>query len=592
MIFPDLSSFRRIGLDTETSGLLVKDRPVGMSVYMPNGKKIYLRWGHEEGGNNCTLVEVIRWAKRELQDEKREICFHNAVFDLGMLEAVGIKVKGIFHDSAIMAALINEYEPDFSLGGLGLKYLGLSKSDVELNAYCAKKFGGAATRNAQAGNYWRASGDVVEPYAEDDPMLAYKLVEYFEPIIDEKDLRKIYLVEQGVIKVLVDMLKVGVRIHATRAKSIKTKLDAEWAKLNNLWIEQYGVDYTVKKDLVSLFDKEGIPYPMTDPSKMFPNGQPSITKEVLEALDHPIGDHLRRMRQVKHYSDTFIRNYLLNNMDSQGMIYPRFHQVKSSFGGTITGRFSSSGGLNAQNIPARDEEWAPLIRSIFIPSSSDHVWMKCDYSQIEYRFFAHYAEGQLLQAYIDDPHIDFHDMVAQMTGLKRGEAKNINFGILYGMGNKKTARKLGVSLAEAKKLLAAYDRRVPEAKALYNSAMNRANRRGYIRTWGGRIGRFQQVPGKRAFMGTHKALNKLLQGSAADLIKRAMIAVHPLLDWEDRILHLTVHDELDFSVPKGSAGLKFAKMVKEVMQDFDIKAPIICEPEIGPNWGSTKKMAA
>ncbi len=581
---PDFSGFQRIGVDTETTGLSAKDVPVGASFYTPDKKKYYLRWGHEEGGNNCTLVQFVRWARTQFKNPNKEYVFHNAVFDLRMLAAVGVNMVGKFHDSAVMAALLNEYEPDFSLGGLGTKYLGRTKSDQALNEYCAKRFGGKATRDAQAGNYWRASGDVVEEYAQDDPELCFLLAEFFQPQIESLKLTEVYDIECNVIPVLVKMFQAGVKIDIKKAKETKVELLDEFETMNKEWGRIYGVDYTVKKDLVALFDKEGIPYPRTK------IGNPSITKDVLEALEHPIGDHLRGMRQMKHYSGTFIENYLLKNADGNGVIHPQFHQVKSSFGGTITGRFSSSGGLNAQNIPARDERWAPVIRGLFVPWTEDHQWMKCDYSQIEYRFFAHYAEGQLLQAYIDDPYIDFHDMVAAMTGLKRKDAKNINFGILYGMGVAKTALKLGVSLAVAKKLLQAYNKRVPEAKALYTAAMNRANKRGYIRTWGGRISRFQRVPGKRAFMGTHKALNKLLQGSAADMIKKAMIAVAPALDWEDNIMHLTVHDELDFSTLKGDAGLRFARDIKSIMQDFDVSVPIICEPEFGPDWGHTEKV--
>lgn len=590
MALPDLSRHTRIGMDTETTGLSARDVPVGISLALPNGERHYLRWGHQQGGNNCSLTDVVRWARRELKDPKRDICFLNGVFDLRMMAAVGVNVKGEMHDAGIMAALNNEYEPSYKLGDLGRKYLGRGKSDEELNLACAKAFGGKPTRDAQAGNYWRISGDVVEEYAKDDADLALGLCDKFAPRMVELDLTRIYEVERALIPVLVRMFQAGVKVDLDAAVKTRKKLDREASKLDKEWTALYGIDHTVKKEMIALFDREGIPYPMTAPSKRFPNGQPSFTKEVLEEMDHPIGLHLRRLRQLRHYSGTFINNYLLENADSEGMIHPQFHSVKSDFGGTITGRFSSSGGLNAQNIPARDEEWAHVIRALFIPKTPDHQWMKCDYSQIEYRFFAHYAGGQLQQAYIDNPLIDFHQMVAEMTGLKRGHAKSINFGILYGMGEAKTARQLGVSRAEAKKLLAAYNKRVPEAKDLYHSAMNRANRRGYIRTWGGRISRFQQLKGKRVFMGTHKSLNKLLQGSAADLIKMAMLEVDKILDYDDNIMHLTVHDELDFSVQKGAEGIKFSKQVKEIMQSFKIDVPIICEPELGPNWGSTKKV--
>jgi len=587
MTLPDLSRYDRIGLDTETTGLGRHDRPVGISIAGPDGKAWYLRWGHEQGGNNCSLSDVVTWARRELSDPHRKVCLHNAVFDMRMCRAVGVKVAGELHDSCVQAALLNEYEDSYSLGSLGKQYLGREKSDQFLNETCAKIFGGKPTRKAQAPNYWRVSGDVVEEYAQDDAKLALGLHDFFAPMITAQNLSDIYLTEQRIIMTLVKMYEAGVKIDIPQAKKTQLQLRGEHDRLMSEFTDTYGnVSIKSSKQMAELFDRLGLPYPRTE------KGNPSITKEVLADLDHPLGAIIRRMRQLTHYDGTFINNYLLENVDDLGNIYPQFHQVKSDFGGTVTGRFSSAGGLNAQNIPARDEEWAPIIRGMFVPRSDEHQWLKVDYSQIEYRFFAHYAGGQLAKAYQDNPRIDFHDMVAEMTSLKRKQAKNINFGILYGMGDKKTARQLGVSLDEARQLLANYDRKVPEAKALYHQAMNKAGKRGWIRTWGGRVCRFEKVAGHRAFMGTHKALNKLLQGSAADLTKRAMYAVDGLIDWDDTVMHLTVHDELDFSVPKGAAGDRIAKQIKDAMEAFTLDVPIIAEAELGPDWGHTTKLAA
>jgi DNA polymerase I-like protein with 3'-5' exonuclease and polymerase domains len=292
------------------------------------------------------------------------------------------------------------------------------------------------------------------------------------------------------------------------------------------------------------------------------------------------------MRQTSHYADTFIQSYLLDNLMPGDMIYPEFHPTRSAKGGTITGRFSSAGTLNAQNIPARDEEWAPLIRGMFIPATDDHQWLKLDYSQIEYRFFAHYAGGNMRQAYVDDPTTDFHEFVMAVAGLERKPAKNLNFAKLYGAGAKKVAFMLGCSLEEAQEFIATYDRKIPEAKKLITLAMNRASVRGFIRTWGGRTLRFQRRG--QGYDKTFTALNKLLQGSSADLTKQAMIAVDPVIDWDDSRMHLTVHDELDFSVLKGSSGTRKAKELKDVMETFELSVPIQAKAELGPDWGHTK----
>jgi DNA polymerase I-like protein with 3'-5' exonuclease and polymerase domains len=602
--WPDLSRYDRFGYDTETTGLGYADKPVGIGISTPDRKKWYLRWGHEDGGNNCSLADVVRWSRRELKDPKKTVGMLNVVYDLRMSRSVGIEVKGQYEDAGVMAALINEYSKrGYNLEALSEKYLGRTKLDDKLNQACADRFGGKPTRKAQAKNYWRISGDIMEEYAAEDPDLSLCLVDHLRPIIKEKNLDDVYQMERAIFMVLVRMYEVGVKVDIPHAKRLQQKMRTELAQLEAKWKAEYGdINYGSTQQLVPLFDQFGLKYGRTPERERFDKktgkmvkagGNPSIDKDVLESIDHPIGHHIRRMKQLDHYDGTFIQGYMFDNLDPNGVIHPNFHAVKSDWGGTVTGRFSSAGGLNAQNIPARDEEWAPLIRSMFVPMTPDHQWCRADYSQIEYRFFAHYAGGQLRDAYINDPTIDFHDMVAEMTGLKRKEAKNINFGILYGMGDRKTARKLGVSLDDARALLNSYDRRVPEARKLYYQAMNKAAKRGWIRTWGGRVCRFELVPGKqRTFMGTHKALNKLLQGSAADLTKKAMAAVVDagIVDWDATLMHLTVHDELDFSVPKGREGVKVAKRLREVMEAFELDVPIRCTVEVGKSWGATEEV--
>ena len=226
-----------------------------------------------------------------------------------------------------------------------------------------------------------------------------------------------------------------------------------------------------------------------------------------------------------------------------------------------------------------------FICGMFIPATDDHQWLKVDYSQIEYRFFAHFAGGNMRKAYNDNPLQDFHQFVMDLTELKRKAAKNVNFAKLYGAGVRKMAFTIGCSMEEAQDIIKVYDQKIPEAKKLIQLAMNRASVRGYIRTWGGRTLRFQRRG--QGYDKTFTALNKLLQGSSADLTKKAMIAVDQHIDWDDSRMHLTVHDELDFSVLKGSAGVKKSKELKEVMESFELSVPIVAEAELGPDWGHT-----
>ena len=600
-VFLDLAPYDEYAVDTETKGSGRNVIPVGVSLVTPDGQKRYMRWGHEAGGNNCTLPEFKAWAKRELGRRDQACIMFNAPYDIRSLANIGVEVKSVIEDVNILCALLNEFEPRYSLDHLSTTYLGLSKSDEALNQICAERFGGQPTRKAQAQNYWRVEGHFVADYAEDDAALTLALYRKRYWDIIEQDLLEVYRLETMLIPVLHRMYMAGVRIDVRKAEAIQTKLQTEFDQINREWQKlSGGIKFSERKRLVEFLEtKLGLKLPRTKPSQTFPDGQASVKKEVLENLDHPVGRMIRRMRQLDHYGNTFIQSYLLDNVDDFGFIFPEFHQVqRSTFEdpnattGTISGRFSSSGDLNAQNIPARDEELAPLVRSMFIPMNEDSQWLRCDYSQIEYRFFAHYAGGQMRQAYLDNPDIDFHQWVMDLTGLKRKQAKNVNFAKLYGAGVPKMAFTMGASLEEAQEIVDIYDAKIPEAKSMYYKAMNRASARKYIITWGGRRLRFQWLKNSKTggmFLDkTYTALNKLLQGSSADLTKNAMIEVDQAIDWETTKMHLTVHDELDFSVPKGSEGLKQAKMIREIMENFELTVPIRVEAELGSDWGHTE----
>lgn len=581
-ILPALDRIDRIGVDTETTGVTYDDRPVGLSWALPDGRSAYARWGHEGGGNNCDLGTVKRWVENELDRPDLTVYLHNAAFDLRMLAYEDTRLRSArVEDTGFMAAIHNELEPRFSLDDLGKKYVDESKRGDALWQWCSERFGGAATRRAQSKNIWRAPGSVVEEYAEFDAELTLKLADRFRPLVTEEGLDEIYEVETRLIPLLLDMHLVGVRVDIDRALQVKDQLKEEHKRLERTWESKVGsVNYNSTPQLAKLFDTLGLDYPHTE------KGNPSITKDVLTILDHPVADLITRLRKLKHYTGTFIDSYILDNADSSGVIHGEFHPLRNDRYGTVSGRFSSGGGLNLQNIPSRDEELAPLIRSCFVPYRSDLRWLKEDYSQIEYRYLAHYAGGNILKLYNDQPDVDFHQMCADLVGIPRGPAKNINFGLVYGMGVALMARQLGLPLDEASELLEEYHRRLPEIRRLYRKAMRRAGTRGWIETWGGRKRRFKRHG--RGHKNTHVALNALLQGSAADLIKLAMLNLVDLVDWDSTFLHLTVHDELDFSIPRDAAGDRFIAEAKERMEDFELRVPVIVDTETGENWGTVK----
>jgi DNA polymerase I-like protein with 3'-5' exonuclease and polymerase domains len=273
-------------------------------------------------------------------------------------------------------------------------------------------------------------------------------------------------------------------------------------------------------------------------------------------------------------------------------LHCQFNALRSDEYGTVSGRFSSSQ-PNLQNIPARDEEWGPLIRGLYIPDEGCPAWKRYDWSQIEYRYLTHYAVGRGAETaramYRDQPRTDFHIMAAEMVFGDRAvemrkPTKNINFGLVYGMGEDLLGETLARPMDEVREIIETYHERFPFVRATYNLASRRAKRRGFIRTILKRYARFPQGES------THKALNRLLQGSAADTMKKAMVDV-----WESGVCdvvgapHLTVHDELDWSDAGTPEHVEAFEHVRVMMETcIPLHVPLLVSMETGTNWGNAK----
>jgi DNA polymerase I-like protein with 3'-5' exonuclease and polymerase domains len=312
---------------------------------------------------------------------------------------------------------------------------------------------------------------------------------------------------------------------------------------------------------------------------------------------------IARAREINKAHTTFIDTIIKHSY--KGRIHAEINQLRGDNGGTVTGRFSYSN-PNLQQIPARDKDLGPRIRSLFMPEEG-HTWGVFDYNQQEPRLVVHYAALQNLYG-VDEVldlykggNADFHTIVADMAEIPRYQAKTINLGLFYGMGKNKLQAELGVSKEKAEELFKQYHNKVPFVKQLMNNVMQRSQENGQIRTLLGRLCRFhlwepnqfgihkalphntaltEHGPGiRRAY--TYKALNKLIQGSAADMTKKAMIELHK----EGIIPHIQVHDELDISVKSE----KYASKIIEIMEDaVTLEVPNKIDYENGPNWGKIK----
>jgi DNA polymerase I-like protein with 3'-5' exonuclease and polymerase domains len=392
----------------------------------------------------------------------------------------------------------------------------------------------------------------------------------------------------------------GVRVDLDRAHELKDKLSSEEKECLQKVKKETGVDTQIwaARSIAQVFEKLRLPFDRTEKTNA-----PSFTKNFLQNHPHPVVKHIARAREINKAHTTFIDTILKHS--HKGRIHAEINQLRSDQGGTVTGRFSYSN-PNLQQIPARNKELGPMIRSLFIPEKGC-TWGVFDYSQQEPRLVVHYAAlqnmyavGDVLDAY-NDGDADFHKIVAEMAEIPREQAKTINLGLFYGMGKNKLQAELGVNKERAEELFRQYHTRVPFVKQLMDSVMARAQDRGKVRTLLGRLCRFhlwepnqfgihkplphdaalaEHGPGiRRAY--TYKALNRLIQGSAADMTKKAMIDLHR----EGITPHIQVHDELDISIPHKV----IADKVKDIMESaVELEVPNKVDYESGPNWGTIK----
>ena len=630
--FPDLSRANVISVDTETyDPELLENGPgwgrgkghiVGVSIGADGGGRWYFPIRHEvEPEFNMNPEHVMAWLRHTLGNPAQPKVGANLMYDYGWLKHEGVEIAGELIDVQYAEALLDE-RAEVGLEVLGMKYLQEGKTSNLLYQWCADYYGGRPNGKQRA-NIYRAPPRLVGHYAESDADLPLRLAPILYKKLQAEGLLDLYSMECRLIRLLVAMRFAGVTVDVAKADHLRHELkkreDLEQEKLNAM--AGFKVDINSSGSLARAFDGLGLAYSKTA------KGSPSFTKAFLGEVQHPLGASIREIRKLAKLRGTFIESYLLNS-HRDGKVFCQFHPMRGDEGGTRSGRFSSST-PNLQNIPARDDELAPMIRGLFIPDPGHQQWRKYDYSQIEYRFLIHFAMGpgseDVRRHFNEHPDTDYHEMALDLVAPEAGwdisskelrkkhrrPIKNINFGLIYGMGVDKLSADLGLTQAEGKKLFAAYHRGVPFAKATMDACSQEAQMTGIITTILGRRSRFDLWEPSRtrdfdnriglgytdallAYGGdikrayTHKALNRRLQGSAADLMKIAMLRC-----WEDGIFdetgvpRLTVHDELDFSDP-GGKDKAFEAMNHVLEHAIPLRIPVRADGEIGPDWGHVK----
>ena len=599
--FPDLSKYDEIAIDLETKDPDLKTRGsgsvtgrgqiVGIAVAVEDWSGYYpIR---HEGGGNMDIRMVLKWFQDVLNTPATKV-FHNAMYDVCFIRAEGLKISGEIVDTMIAGSLVDENRFRYDLGSMGRDYVGKGKNEGVL-ADTAKEWGVDAKSEM-----YKLPAMYVGEYAETDAKLTLELWQEMKKEIYAQDIESIFNLETDLFPCLVDMRFLGVRVDIQAAHTLKHKLLEEEKECLSRIKTETGVDTQIwaARSIAQVFEKLRLQFDRTEKTN-----SPSFTKNFLQNHYHPIVKLIARAREINKAHTTFIDTIIKH--EHKGRIYAEINQLRSDQGGTVTGRFSYAN-PNLQQIPARNKELGPMIRSLFIPEENCK-WGCFDYSQQEPRLVVHYAALQnlygvndVLDAY-NEGDADFHKIVADMAEIPRGQAKTINLGLFYGMGKNKLQAELGINKEKAEELFRQYHSKVPFVKQLMDSVMKRAQDRGRVRTLLGRLCRFhlwepnqfgihkalpheaalaEHGPGiKRAY--TYKALNKLIQGSAADMTKKAMLELYK----EGITPHIQVHDELDISVESQA----HADKIKEIMEGaVDLEVPNKVDYESGSNWGEIK----
>ena len=607
--FPSMKGKKVVAIDLETCDTDLKKMGPGwpkqvgkvLGIAISSGDfNAYYPIAHD-GGGNMDRKPVLKYIKEVCEDESIQKVFHNAQYDVGWLSVLGIEVKGYIHDTMIAAALLDENRFSYTLNSIVSEFLGEYKDEKVLKSK-AEELG----VDPKAEMY-KMPAEFVGEYAEADAKLTWRLHERLITEIEKEELDRVYDVECRLIRVIFNMTKRGVRVDMDKAFGLKRKLlNKEKQYLKRIRdITGLNVQVWAARSVAEAFKSVNLEYPHTE------LGSPSFTQTFLETHAHELPRMITKARVLNKLQGTFIdgiARYIHN-----GRLHAHINQIRGDAGGTVTGRFSMYA-PNLQQMPIRNE-FGSELRKIFIPEEGED-WLSADYSQQEPRILTHFAilnknagAEDVKSAFVKG--LDFHKQTAEMAGIPRRLAKTIGLGVMYGMGYKKLAVDLDISPKEAKEMLTQFREKVPFMQGMLEAVMLRANKVGSIRTYLGRRCRFDlwepnwfeidPVTRQPVFhkalthtaaaikwggaikrAGTYKALNRLIQGTAADQTKKAMVDVYEKLGV---IPLIQVHDELNCSVKSDI----MAEEIKDIMENcIKMEVPTKVEYKTKNNWGDAK----
>lgn len=631
---PDLraTGARRVALDTETrdDGLradvgsgwpMRRGYVAGVSVAWEGGS-VYAPLAHP-ATDNFDREAVRAWLGSFIHDV--EVVTQNGPYDYGWLMVDGLidRVPARIQDTMFAAYMIDENRLQYDLDSL-CAWQGILGKDNTMLIEAGHTLGLGKTSRQVYANLWRMPAQFVGPYAEADAAATLALWGKLCPLLAGQGLERAYGLEMELLPCCLEMRRRGVRIDTARADEtaalFRTKRDEALTELSDHVMIGRRVtidDVRSARWLEGVHDAAGLSYARTEKS-----AQGRFQSKPMAKSEHPIPRLVATARVYEEAASKFCEGFLLN-FAHRGRLHPEIHQVRDEDeGGTRSYRFSySDPPLQQMPSPKRNREIGLAVRALFLPEEGEE-WISPDYSQQEYRLMVNDAvlthlpgAAEAAQRYRDDPETDFHQLVADLTGLERKPAKDCNFAKIYGAGAKKFAVMIGRSVEEAEALMAKYDEMLPFPRMLAEKAKATAARRGYVRLlddarcrfdlwepgWGYEgpyhravpeaTARAQAAPGsghdwagarlRRAF--THKAMNRRVQGSAARQTKMAMRDL-----WREGIVPLLqMHDEINCSGDESRA-----RRVGEIMVNtVQLEVPMQVDVGIGPNWAELRRIA-
>lgn len=578
-----LASARKAGLvavDTETTGLdsLTVDI-VGVS----------LAWKEKEGvfiPFNQQLKEerIVKLLRPFLEDPKIEKGGQNTKYDWAVFKSHGIDPRGLSFDTMLESFLLDSSYRQHNLDAIALKHFNYTKIRTEDLIGSGKK---QITMD-------RVPLEAVVQYACEDADFALRAHNYFTLRLKKEGLEKLYReVELPLVLVLEDMERRGICVDVKLLKELSDEAGEELKKLTRKIHKEAGEEFTIASPQQLgkiLFDKMQVQKISGTRVKKTKTGY-ATDVDVLESLKGiPIADLVLDYRQLSKLKNTYLDVL-------PEMVHPKDGRIHTSYSQAVaaTGRLSSND-PNLQNIPIRSE-FGRRIRGAFVPQDSKHVLISADYSQIELRVLAHITgDPNLIRTFENDE--DVHRRTAslifgvpmdQVTSTQRNQAKTINFGVIYGMGPQRLARENGVSMAEAKKFIEDYFAKYPGIKEFTVECVETAKKQGFVSTILGRKRLLPEILSTNIGLkiaAEHMAVNTPIQGSAADLIKVAMVRLHAKLKARkmETTMLLQVHDELVFEAPKGEVDEAKKIIIDEMENAMKLKVPLKVDVGAGKSW--------